>query len=207
MKGHLMKPRAVFAASLLAAVVAVTLVVLPAAAEGTAASHLTLSVVAVNPGVLPACAEDGSDCTLANEVRHFIYVRNTNSLPSQSEPSGPNRASFPNAFVVDRIDETVFVDGVETYDFFYTSPPDNSYPPYTGHWPATVACPPSGPPCNDVRNSAVMPGEKTAIFWTGWLHGNEEPNGLYVFKYTIRGSINGVPVELSDTTPPLRMTG
>jgi hypothetical protein len=79
-------------------------------------------------------------------------------------------------------------------------------PPYVGHWPATATCPPEGPPCNQVTNPAVMPGEGTDIFWTAWAHGDEEPNGLYVFRYTVHGTLNGTPVEVSGNSPPIRMT-
>ena len=205
MKAHLKKRRAVVAA-LLAAVSVVAVVVLPAAAGGTTSSHLTLEVVAINPGPLPTCLEDGSNCGLVNTVRHFLQVANSNSLPGRLEPVSTRRSSFPNSFVVDRIDETVFVNGVETYDFFYTPPPDTNYAPYVGHWPATATCPPEGPPCNQVSNPAVMPGERTDIFWTGWAHGNEEPNGLYVFRYTVHGTLNGEPVDVSANSPPIRMT-
>jgi hypothetical protein len=181
-------------------------IVLPAAAGGTTSNHLDLDVVAINPGPLSACQEDGSNCGLVNTVRHFLQVANSNPLPSRLEPSAPRRSVFPNAFVVDRIDETISVDGVETYNFFYTPPPDTNYTPYVGHWPATATCPPEGPPCNQVTNPAVMPGERTDIFWTGWLHGDAEPNGLYVFRYTVHGTLNGEPVEVSGSSPPIRMT-
>src|SRR5436190_8594966 len=120
MKSHFNLRRCSLAASLFAALALVTLVVLPAAAEGSADNHLVVNIVASNPGPLPACSEDGSDCGLANSVRHFIYVTNNNSLPTRLEPASTSRATFPNALVVSRIDDTIFVDGVETYDFYYT---------------------------------------------------------------------------------------
>jgi len=204
MKNQLTTRRSVLAASLVAAAALVALAVLPAAAEGTASNHLVVDVVASTAGPLPKCSEDG--CTLANTVRDVIYVANTNQLPTRLEAAGPTRATFPNAFVVARIDETVFVDGVDTYDYFYTPPPDTSYPPYVGHWPSTVNCPPEGPPCNVVTSPAVMPGERTMIFWTAWAHGDQEPNGLYIFRYTIHGTLNGTPVDVSGSSPPIRMT-
>lgn len=190
--------------ALVAAAAAISLVVLPAAAEGTADNHLLVNVVASNPGPLPSCSED---CTLANSVRDVIYISNTNALPTRLEPGGGSRTTFPNSFVVNRIDETIFVDGVDTYDFFYTPPPNTNYAPYVGHWSATAACPPEGPPCNVVDSPAVMPGERTAIFWTGWFHGDQEANGLYVFRYTIHGTLNNTPVDVSGSSPPIRMLG
>lgn len=197
--------RSALGALLVAAATGVLMVVLPAAAEGTADNHLVVNVVASNPGPLPSCSEDGSDCTLANTVHDYIYISNTNALPTRLEPGGTSRTTFPNSFVVNRIDETVFVNGVDTYDFYYTPPPNTNYAPYVGHWSSTAACPPEGPPCNVVDSPAVMPGERTAIFWTGWAHGDQEPNGLYVFRYTIHGTLNGTPVEVSGSSAPIRM--
>ena len=205
MKSHFNLRRCVLAASLIAAVALVTLVVLPAVAEGSSSNHLVVDVVASTAGPLPACSQDGSNCTLANSVREFVYVSNTNSLPTRLEPGGTSRATFPNAFVVNRIDYTIFVDGVETYDYYYTPPPDTNYPPYVGHWVATASCD-DGYPCNKVTSPAIMPGERTAIFWTGWGHGDQEPNGLYVFRYTLHGTLNGSPVDVTGSSPPIRMT-
>ena len=82
MKSHFNLRRCVLAASLIAAVALVTLVVLPAVAEGSSSNHLVVDVVASTAGPLPACSQDGSNCGLANTVRQFVYVSNTNSLPT-----------------------------------------------------------------------------------------------------------------------------
>ena len=199
---HLKTRRLVVAGSLLAAAVALKLVVLPAAA-GTGDNRLQLEIVANNPGPLTTCSESGTGCGQdENTVWHFIYVRNTNAL---GHPGGTTRATLPNSFVVSRIDITTFVDGEETYNFFYTPPPDTNFRPYSGHWPATVTCPPEGPPCNVVGSPAVIPGERTAILYAGWSHGDEEPNGLYVFRFTVHGTLNGEPVDLTASSQPIRM--
>jgi hypothetical protein len=69
-----------------------------------------------------------------------------------------------------------------------------------------VECPPAGPPCNGVRSPAVLPGEKTSVLYTGWGHAAGEPNGKYVFRFTVHGTIDGVPVDLTTSTPPIKMT-
>jgi transposase len=35
-------------------------------------------------------------------------------------------------------------------------------------------------------------GENTSILYTGWAHWNAEPNGTYVFRFTIHGTLNGI---------------
>jgi hypothetical protein len=110
--------------------------------------------------------------------------------------------------VVNSIDWAVFVNGVQDhdYDFTYTPPPYPSYQPYSGHWLVSASCPVAGPPCTDVGNPAVLPQEQASIFYTGWAHGNAEPNGNYIFKFTIHGTLNGSAVNLTASTPPIQMT-
>jgi hypothetical protein len=198
--------RLMFGAALLAAAAAATLVVLPAAAKGTGGGNrLDAKVVITNPGPIPACSEDLSDCTNANIVRDFIYVENRNSLANLGAPT---RADVANAFAVSSIDQAVFVDGVQDhdFDFTYTPPPDPSFQPSSGRWPVTASCPPEGPPCTVIGSPAVIPGEEAAVFWVGWAHGNAEPNGTYVFKFTVHGTLNGTPVDLRASSPPIVMT-
>jgi hypothetical protein len=194
----------VFGAALLAAIVTAALVVLPAAAKD-AGNRLDAKLVSVNAGPLPTCSEDGSDCTAANIVRYFIYVENGNQLANLGAPT---RANVRNSFLVSSVDQRVFVDGVQDhdFDFTYTPPPDPSYGPYSGHWPVSASCPPEGPPCTVVGSPAVIPGEDTAVFYIGWAHGSVEPNGTYVFKFTVHGTFNGSPVALNVTSAPIVMT-
>jgi hypothetical protein len=69
-----------------------------------------------------------------------------------------------------------------------------------------VTCPSDGTPCNVVLNPAVLPGENTTILYSGWIHGSTEPSGTYVFRYTIHGTLNGNPLDLTASSPPIRMT-
>ena len=204
-KAQLSPLRLLFGAALLGAVAAAVLVVLPAAAKGTG-TRLDAKVVADNPGPLPACAEDGSDCTATNIVREFIYIENGNTLTLPS--TGFTRADVPNSFVISSIDTTTFVDGVQdpAFSFYWTPPPYPTWQSASGHWLVSATCPATGPPCTDVGSPAVLPGEEAAVFYWGWAHGNAEPNGTYVFKFTIHGTLNGTPVDLRASSPPIVMT-
>lgn len=44
------------------------------------------------------------------------------------------------------------------------------------------------------------------MFWISWAHGNTEPNGIYVFEFTVHGTLNGTPVDLRASSPPVVMT-
>ncbi|HEX3454741.1 MAG TPA: hypothetical protein VHS03_08955 [Gaiellaceae bacterium] len=122
------------------------------------------------------------------------------------------RATLTNAFAVSSVDETIFVDGVHASEFdnTFTPPPDPSILSWSGHWPSTVTCegqPGSfHTPCDVVGGPAVIPGEDTVVLYAGWAHGVTEPNGVYVFKFTVHGTLNGTPVDLTATSPPIRMT-
>jgi hypothetical protein len=78
----------------------------------------------------------------------------------------------------------------------------------SGHWPATVRCPPppNGDPCNVVDNPAVVPGEITEVVFAGWGHRADEPNGTYVFNFTVHGTLNGTPLDLHASSRPIEMT-
>ena len=86
-------------------------------------------------------------------------------------------------------------------------PPNPDFQNASGRWPVTASCPPEGPPCNVVGSPAVIPGEEAEVFWINWFHATFEPNGTYVFKFTIHGTLNGTPVDLSASSPPIVMTG
>jgi hypothetical protein len=152
---------------------------------------------------------DVSPCTDTNGVLQYISIENGNALVDRAgRQSGATRPDVPNSFVVSSIDEAIFVDGVQDhdFDFTYTPPPNPGFQPYSGHWVESVTCPPGGPPCANVSNPAVLPGEETSVFWTGCFHGNTEPNGTYVFKFTIHGTLDANPVTLTAGTPPIVMT-
>jgi hypothetical protein len=177
----------------------------PSARAGSLAKGLSAYVALTNNGPLPACAEDGSNCAPANQVFQYVHVVNRNPLTNQNG----NRLTVPNALEVDSIDESISVNGQPYSDAHWTPPPNITPPGFTGYagrWPATVICD-GGPPCTDVRNPAVVPGEDIAAFITGWIHGDAEPNGIYVFTFTIHGTLNGNAVDLTAKSAPIRMTG
>lgn len=196
---------AVLAAGALTAVLIGSGTATPSARAVSLTNRLSAYVATTNAAPLPPCS--GSDCTSANLVLDYIHVVNRNPLVNQLG----SRLTVPNAFVIDSIDESISVDGVHIQDFdvHWTPPPNITptyLPGYSGRWPATVLCDGS-PPCTDIRNPAVVPGEDIAAFITGWYHGNTEPNGTYVFTYTIHGTLNGNAVDLTASSPPIRMTG
>lgn len=186
-------------------VAAIALLSVPAAGTTGLVNGLYAFVRADSTGPLPACS--GSDCTTANTVWHFVYVANANRLMKLN--LGPRtRATLQNAFVVESVDLTVLINGVEQPGppFTVTPPPNAFFRSYAGHWPATVSCPPGSDPCNIVGNPAVIPGEITSVVFTGWTHTDGEPNGTHVFKYVVHGTLNGTPVDLTAFSRPIVMT-
>lgn len=185
------------------------LLLAPSTSGSSAGQRLQAHVVATANAPLPACPPDPNDCTEANTVRHFIYVRNENPLPTSFvPPASRSRTTLPNAFVVTSVDERILVDGVEILNWTITPPPNTNYffRVWSGHWPSTVTCPPGSDPCNVVDNPAVLPGEDVVVLYTGWAHGSTEPNGQYVFEYTVHGTLNDTPVVLTASPPPILMT-
>lgn len=198
------------AAGLVGVVAAIGLASVPAAGTSGTSNRLFAFVRATNPGPLPACSGGGtpeSTCTAANAVHHFVYVTNAN-LPTQPTAGAGRRTTLPYAFVVNSVDQRMFVDGVEFGGLFTFTPPPNAFPRnFSGVWPATVSCQlGTSDPCNLVSNPAVVPGEITAVVKPGWVHGDSEPNGTYVFKFTIHGTLNGTPVDLTASSRPIVMT-
>lgn len=180
-------------ATMIGIVAAVTLA-LGAAASGTTGSQSRLFAYEVPTTTGPVHVGD--------LVGNYIYVANVNR-PANTFGS---RMTLPNAFVVATIDEKVFVDGVEFGNHTYTPPPDADAPGRAGRWPTTVTCPPgTQPPCTAIGSPAVIAGENTVIFYPIWSHGSGEPNGTYVFRYTVHGTFNGVPSDLTASSPPIEM--
>jgi hypothetical protein len=87
-----------------------------------------------------------------------------------------------------------------------TPPPSPSPRTYAGHWPSTVRC--SAAPADPcvVETPAVVPGEVAEVVFTGWTHAEGEPNGTYVFRYAVHGTLNGAPVVLTASSRPIEMT-
>jgi hypothetical protein len=186
-------------------VAAIALLSVPAAGTSGLSNGLYAFVRADGPGPLPACS--GSDGTNANTVWHFVYVANANRLMEVN--LGPRtRATLQNAFVVNSVDSTAIIDGVEQPGppFTVTPPPNAFFRTYAGHWPSTVSCPASADPCNVVGSPAVIPGEVTSVVFTGWTHAVGEQNGTHVFKYVVHGTLNGAHVDLIAYSRPIEMT-
>jgi len=191
------------AAAFIGIVAGLALAFVPTATESSTSSGLHASVGASTKGPL---STTGS----LNAVWHLIYVSNVNPVESANDGQFRARDTLHNAFVVSSVDETIFVDG-EQYGAVTTwTPPPYPTPPafpgYAARWTETVQCPPTGPPCNEVRSPAVLPGEKTAVLFLGWGHGPGELNGKYVFRFTVHGTINGEPVDVSGNSVPIKMT-
>jgi hypothetical protein len=201
----------VLASLLIATAVAAALAV-PASSRNALKSgwqtNLHAYVVASNPGPLPPCS--GSDCTSANVVQDLIHIVNRSNLTNWN--GFTTRATVANALAVSSIDESVFVNGVHVpeFDTTFTPPPNPSILSWSGHWPSTVTCqgqPGSfQTPCNVVNTPAVLPGEDTVVLYQGWAHGTTEPDGTYVFKFTVHGTQNGAPLDLTASSPPIQMT-
>jgi hypothetical protein len=190
------------------AALAAALVFVPAAIESTSSNGLFSYVRAGTRGPIPACHQDGSNCGPANTVWNYIYVANLN--PVSNAAGGTTRETLPNSYVVQSVSAAVFIDGVHhpEFDGTLTPAPSAYIRSWAGHWPTTVKCQPGAPPepCNEIHNPAVIPGEDTSVLYAGWTHGDAEPNGTHVFRYTIHGTLNGTPVDLNASSPPIQMT-
>jgi hypothetical protein len=198
-------------ASLLGVAAAAAALAVPASSRNALESgrqDLSAYVVASNPGPLPPCS--GSDCTAANVVQDLIHVINRSSLTNWN--GFTTRATVANAFAVNSIDESVSVNGVHVpaFDTTFTPPANPSILSWSGHWPSTVTCqgqPGSfQTPCDVVNGPAVLPGEDTVVLYAGWAHGTTEPNGSYVFTFTVHGTQNGTPLDLTASSRPIQMT-
>ena len=200
------------AAAALVATAAVTAVVVrggfgtSSAEAASPGSGRSAYVVSSNRGPIPPCS--GDDCTAANLVWNFIHVINANALDNHI--GFTDRTTWPSSFVISTVDQEVFVNGVDLGTFTATPPPNATPLSWSGHWPSTVDCegqPGSfHTPCDVVLNPAVLPGENTVATYFGFQHSVDEPNGSYVFRYTIHGTLNGAPVDLTASSKAIQMT-
>ena len=206
-----------FALAALIAAGAVTAVVVgggattPSAQAALPQHGLLADVVPTQRAPLPACSPDESDCTAVNRVDYFIYIANLNALtklPFNFEPP-ITRATLPNAYVVSSVDQKIYVNGsVFSQATITPSPNLTAFLGTAGKWPSTVTCgDPPTVPCNVVTSPAILPAERTSILFPGWIHVSNEPNGTYVFQYIVHGTLNGTPVNLTASSPPIQMTG
>ena len=184
--------RSVILACVVGAVLALGVAVGATASSGNTGTRLFAYVVPANTGTQH----------VGDTLWSYLYVVNANRPTN----SGGSRMTLPNTFVVEDVNLRAFVDGTEWSNFTFLPPPNVQFAPWAGRWPSTVTCEPgTPPPCNVVGQPAVIPGENTVVFFPGWAHAENEPNGTYVFKYTVHGTQNGAPVELTATTPPIEM--
>ena len=181
------------AAGLAALVLALALTMGATASSSTTGNRLFAYVVPGTAGPLHR----------GDTVFEYIYVANWNRVPN----TFGSRTTLPNSFVVTSVDQRVFIDGVDYGSFTFTPPPNADAPGRAGRWPMTVTCAPgTPPPCTEIGEPAVIAGENTVVFYPGFTHGDGEPNGTYVFRYTMHGTLNGTPVDLTASSPPIQMT-
>ena len=162
------------------------------------------TVVATNRGPVRSCSTFPT-CPPETIAWLFIYVENTNRLTNLN--AGTTRATLPNAFAISSVDMTVFVDGAQVASGTFTPPP-NAVPGGNGagRWPSTVTC---FGGCNVSGKPAILPGENTSAVYVGWIHGANDPNdpnGSHVFRFTVHGTLNNAPFDVSASSAPISMT-
>jgi hypothetical protein len=108
------------------AAAAVTAVVLrggiaTSAKAASPGNGLSAYVVLTNHGPIPPC--DPDSCTgAANFTWEYVHIVNANA-PSNEPVTGPNnRTNVPDAFVLDRVDETAIVNGSVFFQDTYLRP-------------------------------------------------------------------------------------
>lgn len=194
---------------LIAIVTVVALTLVPSAFNSNTPNGLSAYVVVTTRGPLPAC-EEGA-CTDANIVRSFIHVINSNKIESVTG-TFRSRETMLNSFVVTSVDCELSINGATPADCGTFIPPPNPTSDFdkgaAGHWPSSVTCPvdDSGFHCFTVGRPAVAPGENTIAYYIGWAHGVGEATGKHVFRWTLHGTLNGNPVDLTATSPQITMT-
>jgi hypothetical protein len=188
------RARFALAASLAALVAGLALAVGVTASGGSVSNRLFAYVVPANTGPL----------RVGDAVWTYVYVANLNRPPNVSA----SRMTLPGAFVVENVNQRIFVDGSLYSDFTFNPPPNVNpgLPSFAGRWPMTVTCPAgTSPPCVTIGKPAVIPGENEVVLFPGWVHGPGEPNGTYVFRYTVHGTLNGIPTDLVASSQPIEM--
>jgi len=219
--------RLLAALSFAAVAAAVALVLVPAAATKGGSNGLEARVVATNKGPIPPCdvEADPTDCVaLVNQVNLYVYVNNDNKFETiDGRYKGFSRATHVNSFVIDSIDDEVWVDGVMIGTGSFTPPPSpNSELPFGdnekfqrllwGRWPSTVSCGTSAAdygkpdPCVEVGKPGVMPGESTIAFYIAWVHDDDDLVGTHQFKFTVHGTLNGTQIVLTASSKEIVMT-
>lgn len=169
----------------------------------TGSNPISISIAVTNHGPLSACS--AAPCAPNTLTVFYIFLTNTNP-PSQSVG---RRDLIPNAYVVSSVDVLWTVNGSIPGTFTIVPPPSSGGTiPFFGfgRWPVEVVpgtC--SGDSCS-IGSPAVLPGENIAIFYMGWVHGSDEPNGRYVFTFTVHGTVNGSPLDVVGRSSTIVMT-
>ena len=193
-----------------AAASALFLALRPAAGRSALGPRIYAFAVPANPGPVHACYDYSAPCPLNSTEQIPIYTTNTYPLANWvNQPADANaRWAVPNAFDVSSIDLKITVNGVDWGGNTTLTPPPNAFVPgWAGHWPSTVRCDFTNlSACHVVGSPAVLPGENVAPLYYSWAHGFDEPDGVYVFSFTIHGTVNGVPTDITANTPPIVMT-
>jgi len=57
---------------------------------------------------------------------------------------------------------------------------------------------------NHLEKACWDQGIPSVIVFEGWFHGQSDPNGTLVMRFTIHGTLNGTPVDLTASSPPIR---
>jgi hypothetical protein len=179
----------------------IAVAIFASATGGTNGPGVSAYVGLSNPGPLHACS--ALPCPLDTVTQFFIYTTNSNR-PVNWLAREVTRSTIPNAYVVSSIDVTVSVDGAPFgFAATFTPPPSSSAPAFAGRW--VVSCAPFSSPC-EVTSPAVLPGETTSPWVSRWIHGADEPDGTYVFTFTLHGMLNGEPVDVTATSKKIVMT-
>jgi hypothetical protein len=168
---------------------AVALTLVPAAFNSSTREGLSAYVVANTRGPLPA----------NGIVRHLVHVINSNDFDPGSLGV---RQTLANAFVIDSVELTTFFNGAQVGDPFSVAAPPTSTD-FTGRWPTTVTG--NIDVGFTVGKPAIIPAENTVTFYIGQQF--ELQPGAFVFKYTLHGTLNGSPVDLRATSPPVTASG
>jgi hypothetical protein len=193
---HPSRRRVLGVTALVGLLAAVALALVPTVVGGSSQNGLQASVVANTRGPL---ARNGT-------VWEFIYVSNGNEIVEATDGQFDSRDTLHNAFIVNSVEQHVIIDGDDTGTTTFTPPPNEFIRSWADHWPVTVKCAPDTSPCTIIGSTAVVPGEQAAVLFAGWGHGEGEPNGKYVFQYTVHGTLNGEPVAVTANSKPITMT-
>ena len=181
----------------------IAVAVFASATGGTNGRGVSAYVGLSNPGPLHACSTAPSDCPLDTVTQFFIYTTNSNR-PVNWLPREVTRSTIPNAYVVSSIDVTAAVDGAPFgFAATFTPPPSSSAPAFAGRW--AVSCAPFSSPC-EVTTPAVLPGETMSPWVSRWIHGADEPDGSYIFTFTLHGTLNGAPLDVTASSKKIVMT-